>query len=265
MNRIDMKFKELPNGERALIGFMTLGFPGTEETLRHCLALLEGCDMLELGIPFSDPVMDGPVIQKASAIALRNGFRLDHAFELASELRRQTDKPLLFMTYYNPVFRLGHREFATRSARAGVDGVIIPDLPPEEMRPWRKAADREGLHTIYFLSPTTSEERMELVNREARGFVYCISLKGVTGARSTLPTGIWEFLEKTRKYCHVPRALGLGISKPEQCRLVAPHVEAVVVGSAFVDIVLQSLERDEDPSSALSGLSRNLKEALRSP
>jgi tryptophan synthase alpha chain len=264
MNRIDKAFEKLHPRERALIGYMTLGFLKRRRTIDLCLALLEECDLLELGIPFSDPIMDGPVIQRSSATALRRGFRLADAFRLAEELRGRTEKPLLFMTYYNPVFRLGHREFARRAAGAGVDGVIIPDLPPEEMGPWREAADAEGLYTIFFLSPTSPEERMEMVGREARGFVYCISLKGVTGARRDLPEGLWDFLERTRRHCPLPRALGLGISRPEQCREVAPHVEAVVVGSAFVGTVLDALDRGEDPLPALVGLARSLKEALSS-
>lgn len=265
MNRIDKAFQALPSGERALIGYMTLGFPEPSETIGYCSALLEGCDALELGIPFSDPVMDGPIIQRASSTSLRKGFSLADAFDLALELRRLTDKPLLFMTYYNPVYRLGHRRFAARAAEAGVDGLIIPDLPPEEMAPLRETAEESGLYTINFLSPTTAEERMKAICRQARGFVYCISLKGVTGARDGLPEGLWDFLERTKLHCPIPRALGLGISRPEQCRKVAPHVEGVIVGSAFIRSVLESLERGEDPVPNLAQLSRSLKEALRTP
>lgn len=263
MNRIDRTFINMPEDEKALIGYMTMGFPDVDETLRYCHALLEGCDLLELGIPFSDPVMDGPVIQRASSAALKGGFRIRDAFRLAERLRQSTEKPLLIMSYYNPVFRSGHGEFARLSAEAGIDGVIIPDLPMEEMDSWKEAAEEAGLYSIYFLSPTTPEQRMEAVGKVAKGFIYCISLKGVTGSRLGLASDLWDFLEKTRKHCRVPRALGLGISHPEQCRLVAEHVEAVVVGSAFVGKVMESLEKGEDPCPALAQMAISLKRALK--
>jgi tryptophan synthase alpha chain len=263
MNRIDTVFGSLQKGESALIGYATAGFPDKETSLRIAQALLQHCDLLELGIPFSDPVMDGPVIQESSRRSLEAGARIKDVMDIVSELRAETDKPLLVMTYYNPVHRTGHRAFAKAAALAGVDGVLIPDLPPEEMEHWRTAAEAEGLSTILFASMTTPEERLRQLGQLTQGFLYCIAVKGTTGVRDSMSGELDKFMSKARSCSEAPLALGLGISNPEQCRRAGELADAVIVGSALVKMAMEALDKGEDPAQRSVELARQLKDALR--
>jgi tryptophan synthase alpha chain len=264
MNRIDEAFLSLPD-KGVLIGYLTAGFPDVETSLSIGSALLKHCDILELGIPFSDPVMDGPLIQESSRRALEAGIKIEGVLDMAQQLRSRTDKPLLIMTYYNPVHRHGPSAFAAGVARAGIDGVLIPDLPPEEMSQWEDAASDEGLCTVLFASLTTPDERLRYLGRQTQGFLYCIAVKGTTGLRDHLSGDLEEFMRRVRSCCDVPLALGIGISNAEQCRSAARLADAVVVGSALVKCAMEALDEGDDPARRSSELAGRLKEALLQP
>jgi tryptophan synthase alpha chain len=262
MNRIESAFDDLGKDESALIAYATAGFPDKATSRSIAQALLHHCDLLELGIPFSDPVMDGPVIQESSRRSLEAGTRIEDVMELVSELREETDKPLLVMTYYNPVHRTGHPDFAREAVQAGVDGVLIPDLPPEEMEQWRAAAEAEGLSTILFASMTTPEERLRRLGQLTQGFLYCIAVKGTTGVRDSMSGELDEFMSKVRSCSEAPLALGLGISNPEQCRRAGELADAVIVGSALVKTAMDAIDNGEDPAQRSGELASQLKAAL---
>ena len=262
MDRIARTFAASRENGAVLIGYATAGFPDIETSLSIAAALLAHCDILELGIPFSDPVLDGPVIQESSRRALEAGFRVDGVFEMVRELRSQADKPLLLMTYYNPVHRFGHARFAAAAAQAGVDGVLIPDLPPEEMGGWREAAEGKGLSTVLFASMTTPEERLRSLGELTCGFLYCFAVKGTTGVRESLAEELVPFMQRVRSCCDKPLALGLGISTTEQCRQAGEMADGVVVGSALVKAVLEAGSDGGDPAVRAGGLARELKAAL---
>jgi len=201
----------------ALIPYITVGYPSVETTLRVApLLASNGCDIIELGIPFSDPLADGATIQRASYEALRQGVTLKLCFELVQELRRQVEIPLVFMTYYNPVLKFGLEQFCSRCAEVGIDGLIIPDLPPEEGEELEQSTERHGLDLIYLLSPASTEERIELVASRSRGFIYLVSLTGVTGSRDTLPEELEDFVARVRERTEKPLCVGLLSSKPEE-------------------------------------------------
>jgi tryptophan synthase alpha chain len=261
MSRIEEAFRRA-EGRSALIAYVTAGFPDFEVSLRIASALLEHCDILELGVPFSDPVMDGPVIQESSRRALQNGATVDGVMNMARELRSASDKPLLIMTYYNPVHRRGDQVFAAGAAEAGIDGVLIPDLPPEEMSHWSQAADEAGLDTVLFASPTTPPQRLRLLGEQTRGFLYCIAVRGTTGLRDSLSDELGAFMKRVRSCCKTPLALGIGISNPEQCRVAASLADAVVVGSALVKCTIDALDEGEDPALRSADLAKLLKEAV---
>lgn len=261
MNRIDAMFHER-DGRAVLIGFATAGFPDGDSSLRLAQELLMHCDALELGIPFSDPVLDGPVIQESSRRALQAGFQPRDVFDLAARLREKSDKPLLLMTYYNPVHRMGHASFAAAAAASGVDGILIPDLPPEEMGDWKSMASRHGLHTVLFASMTTPAERLRFLGEITRGFLYCFAVKGITGLRESLSRELAPFLERVRSCCSVPLAAGLGVSNPKQCREVGDMADGVVVGSALVKAALDALAAKTDPVLATSALAAELRRSL---
>jgi len=263
MSRVEAAFRSLPAGEQALVAYATAGFPDRDTSLRIASALLEHCDLLELGIPFSDPVMDGPIIQASSQAALRSGTRVEGVLDMVAELRRGTDKPLLIMSYYNPVLRFGLSAFAERAAEAGADGVLLPDLPLEEMGEWKEAAGENGLCTVLFASMTTPPERLRLLGEATEGFLYCLAVKGTTGLRDSLASGLSPFVSRVREHCSLPLALGLGISNPEQCREAGELADGVVVGSALVKAAMDALQEGRDPASGVGRLAKTLKEALR--
>lgn len=264
MNRIDKAFREAEGRKALLVGYATAGFPDLETSALIMKALLRHCDILELGMPFSDPVMDGPVIQESSRISLEKGTRPADVLGLARELRSVSEKPLLLMSYYNPVHRFGPEPFAREAARAGLDGVLLPDLPPEEMDEWKRAASRNGLYTILFASMTSPPKRLARLSGLAEGFVYCIAVKGTTGARDRLAPGLEEFIRRVRAACPLPLALGLGISNPEQCSRAGDLADGVVVGSALVKAATEAWRRGEDPARACGKLAERLASSLRS-
>ncbi len=225
-------------GHRVLIPYVTVGYPSVEVTLKIVSLLAEsGCDMVELGIPFSDPLADGVTIQKASFCALRNGVTPKLCLEVASELNQKVDIPLIFMTYFNPVFSYGLEGFCSACARAGIDGLIIPDLPPEEGMELDAITREHGIDLVYLLAPNSSEARIRLVASKSRSFIYLVSVTGVTGARESLPPGLDAFVAKVRKVATQPLCVGFGISTPEQARQIAQIADGVIIGSRIIQLM----------------------------
>jgi tryptophan synthase alpha chain len=242
---------------KALIAYLTVGYPSVKTTLEIIPALADwGCDMVELGIPFSDPLADGTTIQKASYQALQNEVTPRLCLKIAFQLRQKVNIPLVFMTYYNPVFSFGLEAFCQTAAEAGMDGLIIPDLPPEEGAELEASAREKGLDLIYLLAPTSSEGRIGLVAQRSRGFIYLVSLAGVTGARETLPADLEEFVARVRKRTSLPLCVGFGISTPEQARRVAKIADGVIVGSRLIQLL------DGRPSYELKEFIGGLRNAL---
>jgi len=230
--RLDSLAKQ---GRKALVPYLCVGDPDLETSERAVLAAAEaGADVIELGVPFSDPIADGPVIQEASQRALAAGSSLPRVLELVANVRRHTEVPILLFGYYNPFFRYGEEALARDAAAAGVDGILCVDLPPEEARPLVQACRRHALDRIFLLAPTSDEARLEAVAKVASGFVYFVSVTGVTGARATAPQGIDKLVARVRDRVGLPVGVGFGISSPQQAVEVAAYCELVVVGSALV-------------------------------
>lgn len=241
-----------------LIPYLTVGYPSVETTLKAVpLFAKNGCDIIELGIPFSDPLADGATIQQASYEALRQGVTASVCFEVARELRRRVKIPLVFMTYYNPVLKFGLGQFCSRCAEVEIDGLIVPDLPPEEGEELERSTKRHGLDLVYLLSPASTEQRIRLVTSRSSGFIYLVSLTGVTGARDRLPEGLESFVGSVKKRTEKPLCVGFGVSTPEQARRVAKVADGVIVGSR----IIQLLDRDKSLKNACSFV-RSLREAL---
>ena len=235
MSRISGIFKQ---GHKALISYVTVGYPSTEATLEVVPLLAEyGCDIIELGIPFSDPLADGATIQKASFVALHNGVTSQSCLDMAAQIRRKSDIPLVFMSYFNPVFSSGLSKFVGTCAASGVDGLIISDLPPEEGGELESLTRKKDIDLIYLLAPTSTTERIEIVGQHSRGFIYLVSVAGVTGTRRALPSDLKDFVGRVRTKASQPLCVGFGISTPEQAREVSRHADGVIVGSRLVQLM----------------------------
>ncbi|MBA7486762.1 Tryptophan synthase alpha chain [subsurface metagenome] len=259
MSRIGSVFSRPEH--KALIAYITVGYPSIEATLKVVpLLARSGCDIVELGIPFSDPLADGATIQKASFSALQNGVTPRRCLEVAGQLRRQVEIPLVFMTYFNPVFSYGLEEFCAAGARSGINGLIIPDLPPEEGAGLEAVTQRHNLDLIYLLAPTSTGERIRLVAERSRGFIYLVSVTGVTGARDNLPPDLAAFVAGVRKVANQPLCVGFGISTPEQAGQVARIADGVIVGSR----IIQLMEAENDLESVGSFI-KELRQALDEP
>ena len=196
-----------------------------------------GADIIELGVPFSDPIADGPIIQRASYRALKGGVSLRKILGLVKDLRRETSVPIVLMTYYNPVFKYGLSEFVKDAVGAAVDGIIVPDLPPEEGRGIIEEGMKAGLDTIFLIAPTSTRERIKMISALSRGFIYYVSLTGVTGARESLPTEVEESVKRIKKATDKPIAVGFGISTAEQAKRIASFADGVIIGSAIVGLI----------------------------
>ncbi len=246
-------------GHKALIPYVTVGYPSLEATLETVPLLARcGCDIVELGIPFSDPLADGITIQKASFQALQNGVTPGICLEVAGKLRQKVDIPLVFMGYYNSVFHYGLEKFGTACAKSGIDGLIIPDLPPEEGSELEAVTRQQGLDLIYLLAPTSTGERVRLVAERSRGFIYLVSVTGVTGAREGLPADLAEFVARVRQVSSKPLCVGFGISTPEQAAQVGRIADGVIVGSRLI----QLMETEDNFMPSVSRFIQGLRQAL---
>lgn len=243
MNRIDQKFIQLKKqNKKAFIAFITAGFPDLSTTLKLVIELeKKGVDVIELGVPFSDPLADGPTIQDASGYSLKRGTNLVKILDLVKQLRNQVSLPICLMTYYNPVFCFGEKNFVEQAVLAGVDGVIIPDLPYEEAGEFRRYANQKGLANICFISPTSSVARIKAVLKVARGFIYYVSLTGVTGSRKSLALDLKTKLSVIKKLTTKPVCVGFGISCANQVKEVRKISDGVIVGSAIVAKIKENM------------------------
>ncbi len=239
MNRIADTFASLKAADRkALIPYIMAGDPDLETTAALVQELdRRGADLVELGVPFSDPIADGPTIQRAALRALARGTSLRDIVGTVASIRERSDIPIVLMTYFNPVLAYGIEALSGDAARAGVDGLIVPDLPPEEGAELSDACQRHGLSVIFLVAPTSTKARIELVNRHTTGFVYCVSLTGVTGARGQLAEGVNGFMADVRSRTDRPLGLGFGISSPEQAHEASRLADGVIVGSAIINVM----------------------------
>jgi len=244
--------------------FVTCGDPDLATTRALLLGYIEaGADIVEIGIPFTDPLADGPTIQRASERALAGGVTMDDALQLIADVRSRTDVPLVPMTYINPVFQIGYDRFAARCREVGADGVIISDLPPEEGQAWIDAGRRHGVDTIFLLAPTSDEARVEAVARAASGFIYAVARLGVTGARSDVPPEIGSLIERIRRHSATPVCAGFGFSTPDQIRATcrSTAVDGIVVASALIDYFEKAEGNGDAKVRAAAAFARELKSA----
>ena len=266
MNRIDKKFADLKaEGKRAFIPFITAGDPSLELTV-SLVSKLEsaGADIIELGVPFSDPVADGRSIQKSSLRALKSGTSLRDVMNTVAKIRTQTQIPIAFLTYYNLIFKHGVREFVQDAVESGVDGTVIADLPPEEASELISAAREHDFATIFLVAPTSTPERIKLVSEACTGFVYCVSLTGVTGARAQISDMLTPTLKRIKEHTDKPVAVGFGVSNPKQAREVASMADGVIVGSAIVNVIEAHADDPEKLLSSVGEFAASLVEAVKS-
>jgi tryptophan synthase alpha chain len=260
-NRIDSCFEQLKaKGEKALITFVTAGDPDLETTEKCVLEMFDkGADIIELGVPFSDPIAEGPTIQKASQRSLRGGTTLDKIFETVKSLREKTDKPLLLMMYINTIFKYGTEKFFSNCQKFEIDGVIVPDMPFEERDEIADAADKYGIYNIFLVAPT-SADRVTMIAKESKGFLYVVSSLGVTGTRTEITTDFETLLAPLKENSPVPYCIGFGISNPEQAEQMATHADGVIVGSA---IVKRIEENGKDSAETVGKFVSELKAPLK--
>ena len=260
MNRIDVKLNELKKeNKKALITFLTAGDGGYEVTKRAVLEMERaGADIIEIGVPFSDPIAEGPVIQNADKRSIDAGTTLMGIFEMVKRLRKETDMPLLLMMYLNSIYRFGCERFFSLCNECGIDGVIVPDMPYEERDEIEEYCEKYNVHSISLVAPT-SKDRIEKIVKEAKGFIYCVSSTGVTGMRDKFSTDFEEFFGQIKKYASVPCAVGFGISTAEQAKEIKKYCDGIIVGSAVVNILAQE---DENRYARLSDFVCSLRRAL---
>jgi tryptophan synthase alpha chain len=239
MSRITETFKELKKtGRKALIPYIMSGDPSLDQTEKFIIDLEKsGADIIELGVPFSDPLADGPTIQRAAESSLSKGTTLKKVLASVRSIRNKTDIPLILMTYFNPVFKYGTERFVKDAVDAGVDGVIIPDLIPDEADDYLKLARAQGLDTIFLLAPTSTEERIKKVVKASTGFIYLVSITGITGSRLSVGSDMKKTLRSIRSMTKKPVAVGFGISTPADASAVAAFADGVIVGSAIVKLI----------------------------
>jgi tryptophan synthase alpha chain len=255
-------FEELrARGEKALMPFFTIGYPNMKKSLELIEAAAgAGADIIEIGIPFSDPIADGPVIQYSSQESLKSGTTLSLALESLRTIAGNIEASLVLMTYYNPVLAMGLEKFTRSAAEVPVSGVIIPDLPPEEGGGLEPLLRQAGIDMIYLAAPTSKEDRIRMITERSSGFVYAVSVTGVTGARKDLPEELSSFLASLRKVTSKPVCVGFGISTREHAELLAPQADGVIIGSAIVEIIRNN---QSDPVGAISEYLKEIKAALK--
>lgn len=270
-SRISRRFAALgESGELGIVAYITAGDPSLEATHKFVLTLAgAGADVIELGVPFSDPLADGPTIQRASERALKSHTTLAHVIELVREIRKSSEVPLVLFSYYNPVLQMGLEKFAAAAATAGADGVLITDLTPEESDDYRRVLTAHHLDTIFLGAPTSTEERLAKIAAASSGFLYLISRTGVTGAKDALPEDLPALLRRARSVTTLPIAVGFGISLPGHVSILGGLADAAVVGSALVSEIEKATANDPSPAAidraaaALAARVRSFKEAAR--
>jgi tryptophan synthase alpha chain len=242
-------------GRAAFVGYLPAGYPSQTGFLEHATTLLEFADVLEIGLPYSDPLGDGPTVQKASELSIRGGMTVRGTFAQAQALRERTDKPLLIMTYYNPILATGEERFVHEAIQAGVDGLILPDLPPDEADTLIPIAREAGLGLTFLIAPTSTDERIRVVANATTGFIYAVSVTGVTGARSSVPVDVPAMIARAREITDAPIAVGFGVADRETAHAIARVADGVVVGSALVTIA--------GKGESLEGLAREILEGCQ--
>lgn len=251
-------------GRSALIGYLPAGFPSIDGAVRAAVAMVEGgCDVIEIGLPHSDPVLDGPAIQNADAIALRAGLRTADVLRTVGRVHAATGVPVLCMSYWNPIDAYGPERFAADLAAAGGAGCILPDLPVEVSEPWRTAAARYGLATVFLVAPSNTDARLSTITAAGSGFVYAASLLGVTGVRAAIGTQAEDLVRRLRERTTLPVCVGLGVSNSAQATQVAQFADGVIVGSAFVERLLAAPDLDAGVE-AVRTLASELARGVRS-
>jgi tryptophan synthase alpha chain len=265
MNRIKKMFDDLKKkDEKALIAYITAGDPDIVVTEKLIEKLIDsGADMIELGVPFSDPMADGPTIQAASQRALKNPFSIKEILNLVKKLRKYSSIPVILFGYYNPFLQYGLNRLCRDAAEAGVDGFLTVDLPPEEAEDFKNEADSSGMDMIFLLAPTSTDDRMDIVSGMGSGFIYYVSVTGVTGARSCLAEMIEAYVSKIRTHSDLPVGIGFGISTPEHVREVCSYADAVIVGCAIIKQMEANMNKP-DMYEKVSDFVRSLKKATRS-
>lgn len=269
--RISKRFAELREaGELGIVAYITAGDPTLEATRQFVLALAEaGADVIELGIPFSDPLADGPTIQRASERALKSGTTLAKVVALVEEIRRSSQVPLILFGYYNPIFQMGLERFASAASSAGADGALVTDLTPEESADYRRAMSAHNLDTIFLAAPTSNDERLAKIAECSSGFLYLVSRTGVTGAKDALPDDLPALLRRAHRFTQLPIAVGFGISLPGHVSVLGGLADAAVVGSALVSEIESATASNTSPAAidaaatALAARVRALKKAAR--
>ena len=264
MSHIAKAFERLKREKtRGLIAYLTAGDPEPNRTVEFILGLEKGgADIIELGVPFSDPIADGPVIQRATERSLSAGTTLKIVIEMLRELRRKSDIPVVIFSYLNPVLRYGFEKFAADAASAGADGVLLTDLNIEEAGSYIREMRKRELETVFLVSQTTKDDRLRFLSQSCSGFVYLVSRAGVTGERTALSEHALPLIQRTRAVTSLPLAVGFGLSKPEHMMALAPHVDAAVVGSAFVRLIAEN-QQDPDLADKLSSFAAELKNGLK--
>jgi tryptophan synthase alpha chain len=262
--RISRRFNELRSrGELGIVAYITAGDPSLDATERFVLALADaGADVIELGVPFSDPLADGPTIQRASERALKSGTTLQAALELVHRIRSRSEIPIVIFSYYNPILQMGLEKFASAAAAAGADGVLATDLTAEESEEYRAILHRHGLDTIFLAAPTSTDDRLARIAACSSGFLYVISRTGVTGAKDALPEDLPALLRRVRRVTDLPVAVGFGISQPGHVSILGGLADAAVVGSALVGEIEKAKSVDQ-AVTALAARVHALKEAAR--
>ena len=264
LNRIDQKFKDLKAQHRkAFIAYVTAGDPSVELTGDIILGLEKaGVDIIEIGIPFSDPMADGPTIQAASKRALDNGATITKIFEMVRKVRQKTQIPLLFMTYYNPIFHLGEEKFIKTCSQIGIDGLIIPDLPPEEAINLRKLCHLFDISMVFFIAPTSEDQRIKANAQASTGFIYYVALTGVTGNAQAVSTNVIKAVLHAKKFIHKPICAGFGISTAQQVQDISKIADGVIVGSTIVKKIAEHAN-DKDLVHIVSAYVASLTKGLK--
>jgi tryptophan synthase alpha chain len=262
--RIQRRFAALrESGELGIVAYITAGDPSMDATLEFVLALEKGgADVIELGVPFSDPLADGPTVQRASERALKSGTTVPQILDLVRRIRQSSQIPLVLFSYYNPVLQMGLEKFAAAASAAGVDGVLGTDLSPEESEEYRQIMARHGLDTIFLCAPTSTDERLASIAACSTGFLYLVSRTGVTGAKDTLPDDLPALLRRVRSFTKLPVAVGFGISLPGHITLLGGLADAAVIGSSLVAEIERS-KNVKEGATALRDRVRILKDAAR--